>query len=363
MPGRLLTWKQVLLLIALPAVPALLVATQPFSSDDSTTEGAVRCRALEEQTLACMAGKLERLVASDGVPAALDSLEDEVNDGDSPDCHQLTHVIGRAATERYPTVSVAFRAGSQMCGAGYYHGAMEGIVQELGRRRVTQRIPVLCTALRKERKYGIRRYSCAHGLGHGLHSISDGVRAAIGRCKRFRDSSERRYCYSGVFMENTRPHGGTGRRASPKSGSGTSVPRSRGAPRPSATSACHRTRHSPPRRTSARSSPCAKRFAAPVRSDCEKGLGALSANLGMIKGGKSPERYAVSAGLCRLPKADGAEARCFLGAAVTFIYNERSMPGAQALCLQADPSVRRPCLRVAFERLQRLYGRQTLVLG
>ena len=352
-------WKQALLLIALPAIPALLVAGQQSSDDRSATDGSVRCRGWEPDNVSCAASKLEQLVATDGIPAALEDLNDQVKRGGVrlSDCHSLTHVVGRAATQRYQNVSAAFRAGSQMCGAGYYHGAMEGIVQELGERRVAQQIPVLCAQLRKDRRDGIRHYSCAHGLGHGLLGISDGVRAALGGCERLRDSNERHYCYSGVFMENTRPHGGTGfRRNVGEQRLRHICPTLEGRPR----SVCYQRM------------PQDEAFAAgtgfqsiialcettPGRSrfDCYKGIGALAANHGINKGGEGPARYALTAALCKLGKTHAGSSLCFIGAAATFVYNERSMPGAEAVCMQASPSVRRRCLRVAAERLQRLYG-------
>ena len=51
------------------------------------------------------------------------------------ECHDLTHVIGRAAGKRYRDVARAYRDGDRFCGSGYFHGVVEEIVGESGGRR------------------------------------------------------------------------------------------------------------------------------------------------------------------------------------------------------------------------------------
>jgi hypothetical protein len=355
-----LSWKQILGLIALPAVVAVVFALQPFSDGDGGG-AAAGCRGWDTANDACAAALLERTVASDGVQAALGDLKARVESEDvrSSSCHSLAHTVGRAATQRYENVGAAFRAGDQdgaaLCGAGYYHGAMEGIVQALSPREVTQRIPGLCTAPRRAGKDAIAHYSCAHGLGHGLHGTQGGTRPALSLCERLQDANERRYCYSGVFMENTRPHGGTDKRTAPSARLRSICPTLSGRAR----SVCFQRLPQDEAFAGATDfqSIVARCQAVGGTSglDCYKGLGALAANLGINKG-EGAERYLLAVALCRLGQSSAGKARCFMGAAATFVYNERNLAGAQTVCGNADPGVRKSCIRVAAGRFQTLYG-------
>lgn len=357
--GRLnLSWKQILGLVALPAVAALAIAV---SGDDSSGGGGARCRGFDANDIVCAAASLEKVVATDGVPAALGKVEKRASNGEleSAQCHTLTHAIGRAATERYPSVPAAFTAGSEtgssLCGAGYYHGAMEGIVVDLGPRKVTQMIPTICTAPAKAGKYAIQHYSCAHGLGHGLHGTRGGVLPALGQCERLRDVKERRYCYSGVFMENARPHGGTSRGRGKSDRLRQICPGLEGRAR----SVCYQ--RLPQDEAFGAKTPFPEILAQCAAAggeaglDCYKGLGALAANFGIVKG-QGAQRYAVAVDLCRQTSDPAGQANCLTGAAVTFAFNERNMTGPQAVCSKAARAVRRNCLAVATGRLRTLYG-------
>jgi hypothetical protein len=357
----MLSWKQILGLVAVPAVFALLIALQPFSGDDDEgqeTASAAECRGLEANAQACEVKELEQAVAKDGPRNVTAEIKDRLaaDEIDSANCHQLMHAVGRAAALRYRDVGVAFLNGDQVCGAGYYHGAMEGILQVLGSRtKVAREIPGLCTEPRKSGRYAIEHYSCAHGLGHGLLGTSGTVPAALRGCDRLRDSREQRYCSSGVFMENTRPHAGTAKLV-----------------------AANRLREICPKLDGAYQSVCYQRLAqdeavaadSEFRSivalcekvdgeftvDCYKGVGALAANIGSENAGADSDGYGLAAGLCGLGKTPDGVAACFVAAAATFVYNERGMNGAQAVCGAAPRGVRELCLRVAAERMQTLYS-------
>ncbi|TSD07861.1 MAG: hypothetical protein Greene07144_665, partial [Parcubacteria group bacterium Greene0714_4] len=75
------------------------------------------------------------LVKKSGSGEAMAYIKKKYNEGDGfykSQCHQLVHMVGRAATDVYTTVSEAYTHGDSFCWSGYYHGVMEGIVSKIG---------------------------------------------------------------------------------------------------------------------------------------------------------------------------------------------------------------------------------------
>lgn len=139
-----------------------------------------------------------------GVPRAFSSLKTEYQSRDSvkTNCHQLVHVIGRAAGEKYGDVSKAYAAGDTFCWSGYYHGVMEAILKRYG-DDVRSELSTICSGVAQEGKYQFRHYNCAHGLGHGVMLIEGNeLFVSLATCDNLSDSWERQSCYGGVYMEN-----------------------------------------------------------------------------------------------------------------------------------------------------------------
>src|SRR5215210_6803695 len=114
--------------------------------------------------------RYQNLVWDTGVEAAFTQLKDEhaENSYVRGACHRLTHVIGRAAIDRYGDLSSAYSNGDTFCGAGYYHGAMEALVAKIGADKILEQANTLCADLRERQEYSFYHYSCVHGLGHGF---------------------------------------------------------------------------------------------------------------------------------------------------------------------------------------------------
>jgi len=118
-------------------------------------------------------------------------------------CHPITHVIGRAATKKYATVSEAYKRGDSFCWSGYYHGVLEGIVGRIGFEKLSKSMNPICAELATKQRYSFDHYNCVHGLGHGVMSITDNeLFESLGICDNLTDSWDRESCWSGAIMEN-----------------------------------------------------------------------------------------------------------------------------------------------------------------
>jgi hypothetical protein len=119
------------------------------------------------------------------------------------ECHQLMHVIGRAALDKYGDVSGTYTHGDQFCWSGYYHGAMEQVAIEHGYDYILKNANNICSPIAKKSRYSFYHYNCVHGMGHGFMFVKDGdLFASLKSCDAITDSWERTSCYGGVFMQN-----------------------------------------------------------------------------------------------------------------------------------------------------------------
>lgn len=118
-------------------------------------------------------------------------------------CHEIAHVIGRAAGIKYPTVSEAYSLGTDFCASGYYHGVMQTVVDEIGKEKIIASIDTICQPLAEKKQYSLSHYNCVHGLGHGVMSVEGNeLFLALRDCDGLSGTWQQDSCYSGVFMEN-----------------------------------------------------------------------------------------------------------------------------------------------------------------
>ena len=120
------------------------------------------------------------------------------------ECHQLAHVIGRAATAKYPTVDEAYIRGDSACWSGYYHGVIESVMKKIGLENITfETLDGICRNLAKHEPYSFNHYNCVHGIGHGTMYINGNeLFVSLEMCDLLKDDWERSSCWGGVFMEN-----------------------------------------------------------------------------------------------------------------------------------------------------------------
>lgn len=118
-------------------------------------ETAADCSGALATDYACHQERYRDLARDSGVDAAFAELRDEYkkNDFVKSNCHQLVHVIGRTAADLYGDVPGAYGQGDDFCSAGYYHGAMEAFVAEVGAERIFEEADTLCADLRENRNH------------------------------------------------------------------------------------------------------------------------------------------------------------------------------------------------------------------
>jgi hypothetical protein len=154
----------------------------------------------------CYADYLTLTVQTEGIEKAFIDLKTAYNEGDQNVvslCHQLSHVIGRAATTIFPTVAESYNYGDTFCWSGYYHGIMEAIIAQMGIDNVPKQLNEICSSLPGKDSYSFNYFNCVHGVGHGLmyvtnHELFD----ALEFCDDLEGAWEQSSCYGGVYMEN-----------------------------------------------------------------------------------------------------------------------------------------------------------------
>ncbi len=119
------------------------------------------------------------------------------------ECHQLMHVIGRVAIDKYGDVARTYAHGDQFCWSGYYHGALEEFAKVKGYSYIEKNANDICKPIAAKGLHSFYHYNCVHGIGHGFMFIKGGdLFASLKACDALTDSWERTSCYGGVFMQN-----------------------------------------------------------------------------------------------------------------------------------------------------------------
>ncbi len=153
----------------------------------------------------CIQEHYQKLVHGPGVQAAFTQLKSdyEKNGFIKSNCHQVTHVIGRASIDLYGDIPQSYSQGDSFCWSGYYHGAMEAVVAKIGADKILDQANTICADLGAHQKYSFYHYNCVHGLGHGFMGVlQNELFKSLETCDALGDEWERESCYGGVFMEN-----------------------------------------------------------------------------------------------------------------------------------------------------------------
>lgn len=160
----------------------------------------------EESNIDCWYQRMEVLVAqNDTTDKAFADIETAYQTSAyvKSNCHQIAHIVGRAAGRKYGDVSKAYQDGDDFCWSGYYHGVMEAVVAAKSKDEILNNLSNICSGVRNENLYGFNHFNCVHGLGHGLLQLQgNDLFIALKTCEGLNDSWEDESCYGGVFMEN-----------------------------------------------------------------------------------------------------------------------------------------------------------------
>jgi hypothetical protein len=192
-------------------MPVLLVAGSGLAAwkilQTSQTQRAniVECTNERASEFKCWQQRYEAIVEQDSPKAAFTDVRkayEEVGYVKS-NCHQIAHVIGRAASKKYDDISKAYNEGDNFCWSGYYHGVIEGIAKDMGREGLITNINSVCAGAKKEHQYSFYHYNCVHGMGHGLMVVQNNeLFESLETCNKLEGSWEQTSCHGGVFMEN-----------------------------------------------------------------------------------------------------------------------------------------------------------------
>ena len=133
----------------------------------------VECSGERANEYACYQERYQGLVLDSGVKVAFAALKNEYENNEfvKNNCHQMTHVIGRAAADRLGDLSSTYGEGDSFCWSGYYHGAMEATVAKIGPEKILDEANIICAEMGEEQRYSFYHYNCVHGLGNGFRGI------------------------------------------------------------------------------------------------------------------------------------------------------------------------------------------------
>lgn len=162
-------------------------------------------------TNVCYEDELILTLQRDGLGAAFDLIKTWYRDEPSfqPKCHDVLHLLGPAAYERYEKDHTTItRAETMYCGYGFYHGFMEAMIFAKGPGNYDE-VRAYCAAMRRGPRLDNFSASCYHGVGHAIFDSLSGAlwgddarmaAAGVASCEQvFGDEEEELQCASGVY--------------------------------------------------------------------------------------------------------------------------------------------------------------------
>jgi hypothetical protein len=165
----------------------------------------VSCTQAAAEQFSCWQQRYRQLVAQKSPEAAFVDFKqaDVAVPYVKTNCHQIAHVIGRAAALKYASLTETYAHGDNFCWSGYYHGATETVAKKIGPEKIVSQINTVCASFLKSHPYSFDHYNCVHGMGHGLMEVKDSnLFEALAACDSYDGDWQQESCYSGVFMEN-----------------------------------------------------------------------------------------------------------------------------------------------------------------
>lgn len=187
------------------AVTGAAIIFSDNSSQVPVTAKFAECTGAQANELTCWREYYKYIVNNETPKIALSDAEKrtEKNRFIKDKCHEIAHIIGRAAGKKYTDLAEAYGLGTDFCASGYYHGVMQAVADTVGKEKILEKINGICKPLFEKEKYGLPYYNCVHGLGHGVMTLEGNeLFLALKDCDGLDGSWEQDSCYSGVFMEN-----------------------------------------------------------------------------------------------------------------------------------------------------------------
>jgi hypothetical protein len=292
------------------------------------------------------------LVRDSGVKTAFNDLKDEYgkNEFVRSNCHQMSHVIGRAAAERYNDIPTAYDQGDSFCGSGYYHGVMQAIVARVEEDRILEEADMLCADLRENQEYSLYHRDCAHGLGHGFMNVLENeLYDSLEACDALTDGWEREHCFTGVFRENVQAKDDPNHPTKYLNSDQPLYPCTDVETRYK--NSCYR--RQPMYALWSQSNDFASVFnlCAIVEDDfrpaCYHGMGRTIFFQSTVPHATDVAQAGITRMLCMLGEVQEAQSNCIAGAVKTFIYYNRGDTRTEAFCGPFDGDLGATCRRAA----------------
>jgi hypothetical protein len=117
-----------------------------------STDSCVGSDTRYQNTYSCYKTELTGIINQHNPESATAFLKQQYNNVPyiKSDCHQLMHVVGRAAYAKYGNLAAAFAHGDQYCWSGYYHGIMEQVSREKGINYISDHAATICQPIAKQ---------------------------------------------------------------------------------------------------------------------------------------------------------------------------------------------------------------------
>jgi hypothetical protein len=178
---------------------------QKVSADSKTSVVAYSDKCSANPTFSCYKSQLQTITAKSGPQSAVALLKNQYSSVGyvKVECHQLMHVVGRAALAKYGDIADTYAQGDQFCWSGYYHGALEQLAEEKGIVSLVKDANSICAKIPGRDVRSFYYYNCVHGLGHGYMYVENGqLFKSLADCDSLLEDFDRTSCYGGVFMQN-----------------------------------------------------------------------------------------------------------------------------------------------------------------
>jgi hypothetical protein len=200
-----LAWGMIIAIVGIVIICAAVFSTsqKPKTSANPSVNLVDTCA--NSATYSCYKKQLSGITNKQGPETAMALVKQEYSNSSyvKSQCHQLVHVIGRTALDKYKTIADTYAHGDQFCWSGYYHGVMEEVALKNGNNYIVKNVNEICKPIAAKGQYSFYHYNCVHGLGHGLMFVKDGdLFASLKACDPITNGWERTSCYGGVFMQN-----------------------------------------------------------------------------------------------------------------------------------------------------------------
>ena len=182
---------------ALPMVLAIALVSGVL-----LTVGSDRRSGPPSDTADNLLGRMEAVVAGQGLGAALDSLATMASRDSTlqREGHQLAHALGRSAVTAHGGNAAVIRECRPVFASGCYHGVVEAALHSEGRIDMPE-LERLCRSV-KGPGGPAPAFECIHGLGHGvLGARRYDVDATLRDCDALSTPRLAASCHAGAFME------------------------------------------------------------------------------------------------------------------------------------------------------------------